>query len=78
MSGQFKSNDEIVIDLIAVDKEQRRKNVASDMIAFATINRSGARSIRVGTQVVNLPSMALYEKLGFQISDAVYVFHYHN
>jgi len=71
-------DDEMVIDLIAVDKEERRKHIASDMITFAESNRRGAKSIRVGTQVANLPSMTLYEKLGFHITDAAYVFHYHN
>jgi len=68
----------ITIDLIAVDQMYRRNHIASDMIDFAQRNLNGAKSIRVGTQVANLPSMALYEKTGFMIADAAYVFHYHN
>ena len=69
---------DIIIDLIAVDQKYRRNHIASDMIDFAERNFSGAKSIRVGTQVVNIPSMAFYEKTGFMIADAAYVFHYHN
>lgn len=68
----------MIIDLIAVDKNNRRKNVASDMIQFAEDNIDDFEYIRVGTQVANVPSLRLYEKLGFHIVDAAYVLHYHN
>lgn len=67
----------LVIDLIAVDKTQRRKAIASDMIAFAEANCGEFTHIRVGTQIANVPSMRLYEKIGFRVAEAHYVFHYH-
>lgn len=67
----------LVIDLIAVDKTQRRKAIASDMIAFAEANCGEFTHIRVGTQIANIPSLRLYEKIGFRVTEAHYVFHYH-
>ena len=66
-----------VIDLIGVDKGQRQKGIASDMIAFAESQCSDCDRIWVGTQVANIPSMRLYEKMGFRIFVSRYVFHYH-
>ncbi len=71
------SGDDLLIDLIAVSKEYRNKNVASDMIDFAEKNLDGFRHIRVGTQAANIPSIGLYEKLGFSIVDVKQVLHYH-
>lgn len=67
----------LVIDLIAVDNAQRRKAIASDMIAFAEANCGEFNQIRVGTQLANIPSLRLYEKIGFRVTEAHYVFHYH-
>jgi hypothetical protein len=33
--------------------------------------------IKVGTQIVNAPSIGLYTAMGFEFSGASYVFHYH-
>ncbi|MFH1504528.1 MAG: GNAT family N-acetyltransferase [Candidatus Omnitrophota bacterium] len=72
------SSDSFVIDLIAVDKEFRHKGLASDMISYAQRERKGCCQIRVTTQLVNLPSVRLYEKMGFVMEAAYYVFHYHS
>jgi ribosomal protein S18 acetylase RimI-like enzyme len=72
------SQDKILtIDLIAVAENQRRKGIAGDMIAFAEAECGPFEHIRVGTQIANIPSMRLYEKLGFRVTEAHYVFHYH-
>ena len=68
----------LIIDLIAVDTTQRRKSIASDMIAFAELNCEKFNDVRVGTQIANIPSMRLYEKLGFRVIETTYVFHYHS
>jgi ribosomal protein S18 acetylase RimI-like enzyme len=65
-----------VIDLIAVDEPFRRRGIAADLIGFAE-SRSRAPLIQVGTQLANLPSVRLYEKLGFRLADAQHVFHFH-
>ena len=67
----------VLIDLIAVDSASRQKGTASAMIAFAQKTNPTASSIRVGTQVANVASIRLYEKLGFRLTQSQYVFHYH-
>lgn len=67
----------LVIDLIAVAERARRSGRASAMIAFALHNMEPRAEMRVGTQVVNTASMRLYEGLGFRVSGAQYVMHYH-
>jgi ribosomal protein S18 acetylase RimI-like enzyme len=68
------TNNAAVIDLIAVDVRCRGKGIGRSMIALAA---KGARDMVVGTQIANLPSLALYEKLGFQFASASYVLHLH-
>jgi len=68
----------LIIDLIAVDQNYRHTGVAQSMISFAMQNcETKTRVVRVGTQIANLPSIALYLKMGFSITSAQYVFHYH-
>jgi ribosomal protein S18 acetylase RimI-like enzyme len=68
----------LTIDLIAVDGNQRRKGIASDMITYAESQCHGCSRIKVGTQLANIPSIRLYEKIGFRMCMSKYVFHYHN
>jgi len=68
---------ELIIDLIAVDKKAQGRGVASSMIKFANSNITRS-SIKVGTQIQNLPSIKLYKKLGFVLTQSDYVFHYHS
>ncbi len=71
--------NEIVIDLIATSQDHRRKGIASDMIAFTESHYAKECSkIRVGTQISNVPSIKLYQKLGFEICSSQYIFHFHN
>jgi nucleoside-diphosphate-sugar epimerase/GNAT superfamily N-acetyltransferase len=72
-----RANAPVVIDLIAVDDAYRRRGIAAEMIAFIE-SQSAPAVIAVGTQVGNLPSVRLYEKLGFRLTAAQYVFHFHN
>jgi len=72
------SGRDLVIDLIAVDRKFRRKGIARDMICFAQTAIKGFKRMRVGTQLANIPSIRMYERLEFMFVDASYVFHYHN
>ncbi len=72
-----RGEEELVIDLIVVDEKRRRNGIASDMISYAE-SHSNRRRIVVGTQVANIASSRLYEKLGFRLCESYYVFHYHN
>ena len=68
----------LIIDFIATDTNERRKGIASDMIAFTENEFTGFSKLRVGTQISNLPSLRLYEKLNFQICASDYIFHFHH
>ena len=74
--------DCLVIDLIAVDAASARKGLAKAMIAFAHQRGTGdarrPKSMRVGTQAANVPSVRLYESLGFRLRRAQFVLHYHS
>jgi GNAT superfamily N-acetyltransferase len=68
----------VTIDLIAVDKNIQNHGLASRMIQFAFLNCLPQNGVyRVGTQVSNSPSIALYMKMGFSFVYSQYVFHYH-
>ncbi len=69
------SEGRTMIDLIAVAAELRRRRFAAEMIAF--LENHCCSPLVVGTQVANLPSVRLYEKLGFRLVEAQYVFHFH-
>lgn len=73
----LKVNDKLIIDLIAVDKKYHGKGIASQMIKNAEYIFD-YEELLVGTQITNIPSIRLYEKLEFQMHDSFYVFHYHN
>ena len=70
-------NNLLVIDLIAVKNNVRNMGIARAMVSFTIANFQGMDSIRVGTQLNNLPSLRLYTKLNFYVKSAYYIFHYH-
>lgn len=72
------TDDILIIDLIGVDRSHRRKEIARDMISYAETHYQNYKKLVVGTQIANIPSIRLYESLGFKVSYANYVFHYHN
>ncbi|MDH3974309.1 MAG: GNAT family N-acetyltransferase [Deltaproteobacteria bacterium] len=72
----IKKKSLLIIDLIAVDSSYRGKGIASSMIAFAESQINCTETL-VGTQVSNIPSMRLYESLGFKTDSSDYVFHFH-
>ena len=70
--------DVLLIDLIAVSSHQQRRGIARLMISFAFRNCMEQPSrIRVGTQLSNRGSLRLYESMGFNLSDVVYLLHMH-
>ena len=72
------SGKDLVIDLIAVEEKFRRMGIAGAMIRFAETALKGFEAMAVGTQLANVPSIRLYEKLGFRLDSSSYVFHYHH
>lgn len=74
----FPDDNSVVIDLIVVDKEYMRKGIATDLIHYTEDMYQDKDKIIVGTQIANIPSARLYEKLGFKLFKTRYVLHYHN
>ena len=72
----IKDNQKLIIDLIAVDSKHRGQKIASDMIIYAE-SLIEHNELIVGTQVMNIPSIRLYESLGFKMHSSEYVFHFH-
>jgi ribosomal protein S18 acetylase RimI-like enzyme len=72
------TDEKLVIDLIAVATSHQGKGLASDMIAFARENCLAGQDILVGTQLANVASLTLYQKLGFQIQSSSHMLHYHH
>jgi len=71
------AEQDVVIDLMAVAPEHRRKKIASKLIHAAETMFEKKQRIVVGTQAVNSASTQLYEKSGFRLALSQYVLHYH-
>lgn len=73
--------ERLVIDLIAVEPGNARQGLARAMIGYAWARGTGdarrPRGMVVGTQAANVPSIRLYESLGFRLRDAKFVLHHH-
>lgn len=66
------------IDLIAVALTQQRRGVGRALVdAFVARYAPSSDLLQVGTQVVNAPSLALYQGAGFTIRHSAYVLHLH-
>ena len=66
------------IGLIAVDKNHRGKSWGKRLVKAAenfAIDR-GAETLKIGTQEANAPAVALYQSLGYQVIERMYVYHY--
>lgn len=68
---------ELIVDLIAVDVPFRRQGIASQLLKTIEQTVRGFTRLVAGTQLANIPSLQLYEKSGFRITEAYYVWHYH-
>ena len=71
-------DNSVCIDLIAVGKSFARQGIASDLINYIDTVCDDKKRVVVGAQVSNIPSIRLYQKLGFRMCSSKYVFHYHN
>jgi dTDP-4-amino-4,6-dideoxy-D-galactose acyltransferase len=76
----LKQSENWIIDLIATDPDFQRQGLARALLnAFESTARHTAcvNSLQVGTQIINLPSLKLYQQQGYHIKDSAYIFHYH-
>ena len=68
----------LVVDLIAVSPSHKRLGLASQMISFAWREcGNNISGMAVGTQLSNIESFQLYQKLGFKLREASYSLHLH-
>ena len=75
----FDSKKEIAkIGLIAVHPEHRNQGLGEKLVISAEnfLSEKGAKTLKVPTQESNGPAQALYQKLGYEISEKVFVYHY--
>ena len=73
----IEKGDEVIIDLIAVAPECRRRGIARTMCLFAETRCKESGEMVVGTQVANTPSLNLYGDLGYRQVGSTYILHYH-
>lgn len=67
-----------VIDLIAVHPDHQHRGVGAALIEAGTCHYRGRySSIEVTTQASNVPSVRLYERLGFRLIRSTFVLHRH-
>lgn len=74
----LRRNEDVLIDLIAVDERMRHCGVASSLINGLGNVFPGAKRVVVGTQLTNVASMRLYSGRGFTPFRANYVLHAHS
>lgn len=70
-------NDDLVIDLIAVDQRARRNGLAAAMVGYAIQAYGPIGQLQVGTQAANADSVRFYQKLGFRLMSTNLVLHRH-
>jgi ribosomal protein S18 acetylase RimI-like enzyme len=67
-----------VIDLIGVDQAYQGHGVGRALVGHFLAESVGRCAIlQVGTQAANIPSLRLYESLGFRVCKTAYVLHAH-
>lgn len=71
------NKDELTIDLIAVDKKFQGQGMGKELIQAAQNLYPQFKKFIVGTQIANLSSIGLYQRMGFKLEQAKYVLHYH-
>jgi len=65
------------IDLVGVDPGFQHRGVGQRLVEAFIRHYRGSQVLQVGTQVANVPSIRLYEKLGFSLTKSQYVLHMH-
>lgn len=78
LSGEDSENRTAVLDLIGVLPEKQGRGVGRALVAaFVSRYSETHERLRVGTQVANVPSLALYARCGFVVTRTQYVMHWH-
>jgi ribosomal protein S18 acetylase RimI-like enzyme len=70
------SHGTAAIDLVAVATDAHGQGIGSALCAAFATRYAGMPRV-VGTQVVNVPSIRMYTKLGYELARSQYVLHHH-
>ena len=74
----LEDGDSRIIDLVGVAPEAQGRGVGRALVtAFVARHHAPGRKLLVGTQIANVPSVRLYESVGFSLTGAAYVLHLH-
>lgn len=73
----IKDQDKVLIDLLWVKEDLRKMGVGKDLIKRAFKNENGMQ-LFVKTQVTNYAAIRLYEKMGFNVTKVLAIFHKSN
>lgn len=66
------------IDLIGVHRDAQGRGIGRRLIhAAAAAYAPTCATLEVGTQACNIPSIRLYERLGFRVADSAFMLHLH-
>lgn len=66
-----------VIDLIGVATDRQRAGVGRALVKAFAVHYAAAAELSVGTQAANIPSIRMYEGLGFRTAASAFVLHRH-
>lgn len=66
-----------VIDLVGVTPDAQRGGVGRALVSAFARHYGDVPEVLVGTQVANVPSVRLYESMGFRFKGSQYVMHMH-
>ncbi len=70
-------NQVLTIDLIAVSPQLGQRGIGTSLIQGAEAVYEDCKTICVGTQLANVPSIRFYEKSGFRVKTSSHVLHFH-
>ena len=78
LAGSKEGQSTRTIDLIGVDPGYQGQGVGKELVqTFVGLYEGQCDLLTVGTQVANVPSLRLYERGGFSITESTYVLHAH-
>jgi ribosomal protein S18 acetylase RimI-like enzyme len=73
----LKTPTSAIIDLVGVHPTAQREGVGRALIQAFADHYANVDELVVGTQVANIPSVRLYESMGFRLKSSQYVLHLH-
>jgi len=71
---------EASIGLLSVDEKERGKGLGRQLVLTAENEAilSGAETLFIPTQSHNIPACKLYQSLGYEVAERIYIYHFFN